>query len=92
VIKSFRHKGLRLFYLTGKLRGIDAGHADKVRRILDRLNAATDPADVDFPGSGLHPLKGQLKGHWALRVSGNWRVVFRMINGDTFDIDYVDYH
>ena len=64
----------------------------KLTDILDLLNAATCPGDVDFPGSFLHQLKGDLKGHWAVRVSGNWRIVFRFEKGDAFDVDYLDYH
>jgi proteic killer suppression protein len=47
---------------------------------------------MDFPGSFLHPLKGQLKGYWAVRVSGNWRVIFRFEGGKALEVDYVDYH
>ena len=43
-------------------------------------------------GFGLHPLKGKLKGLWAVRVSGNWRVVFRFENGNAYDVDLTDYH
>jgi proteic killer suppression protein len=64
----------------------------RITDILDLLNAATNPRDVDFPGSFLHPLKGRLTGYWAVRVSGNWRIVFRMEKGDVLDVDYVDYH
>lgn len=92
VIKTFRHKGLRLLFETGTSRGVKSEHAQKITDILDVLNAATKPSDVDFPGSFLHPLKGKLKGFWAVRVSGNWRLVFRFEGEDAFDIDYVDYH
>jgi proteic killer suppression protein len=47
---------------------------------------------MGYPNSGLHPLKGRLQGHWAVAVSGNWRVVFRFEAGDAVDVDYVDYH
>ena len=47
---------------------------------------------MNFPGAFLHKLKGKLKGFWAVRVSGNWRVIFRFDSGDMFDVDYVDYH
>jgi proteic killer suppression protein len=92
VIKSFRHKGLRLLFETGNSRGIQAAHAQKLTDIMDLLDAATKPGDLDFPGSFLHPLKGGLKGYWAIRVPGNWRVVFRFEKGHAFEIDYVDYH
>ena len=62
VIKSFRHKGLRLLFQTGSARGIQASHAQKLCDILDLLNAAAEPNDMNFPGSFLHPLKGNLKG------------------------------
>lgn len=48
--------------------------------------------DMNLPGFRAHPLKGALKGHWAVWVSGNWRVTFRFDDGDAYDIDYLDYH
>lgn len=47
---------------------------------------------MDIPGFRLHPLKGALKGHLAVSVSGNWRVIFRFGNGHAVDVDYVEYH
>jgi proteic killer suppression protein len=47
---------------------------------------------MDAPGYGLHPLKGNRRGQWAVRVSANWRIIFRFEDGDCFDVDYVDYH
>jgi len=92
VIKSFRHKGLQKLFLDGPKRGIQPEHAKKLEDILDRLNAATVVDDMDYPGSFLHPLKGDLKGRWSIRVSGNWRVTFRFENGDAYAVDYTDYH
>jgi proteic killer suppression protein len=92
VIASFRHKGLRLLFETGNARGVQPAHTQKLLDILDLLNSAAKPSDMDFPGSFLHPLKGKLKGRWAVRVSGNWRVVFNFHAGNAFDVDYVDYH
>jgi toxin HigB-1 len=66
--------------------------AAKLRRILFRLHAATVPEDMDQPGYALHPLRGDLRGYWAVRVSGNWRVSFRFRDGHAFDVDLVDYH
>jgi proteic killer suppression protein len=60
--------------------------------LLDRLNASSAVKDMNFPGSGLHQLKGKLRGYWSVKVSGNWRVMFLFKNGDAFDVDYVDYH
>jgi toxin HigB-1 len=92
VIRSFRHKGLRLLFEIGNRRGVQAAHVQRLTDILDLLHAASRPGDMDFPGSFLHPLKGKFKGYWAVRVSGNWRVVFRFENDDAFDVDYLDYH
>jgi proteic killer suppression protein len=79
-------------FRTGKARGVQAAHVQRLLDILDLLNAAVRPSDVAFPGSALHPLKGALKDHWSVRVSGNWRVTFRFDSGDAWDVDYLDYH
>jgi toxin HigB-1 len=69
-----------------------ADHADKLRRILARLDASRTAADMDLPGYRLHPLKGALAGFYAVTVNGNWRVVFRFEEGNATDVDYIDYH
>jgi proteic killer suppression protein len=80
-----------LFY-KGSTKGIQTLHADKLRRLLDRLDAAGVVQDMDYPGSGLHQLKGDLKQHWSVKVSGNWRLTFRFENGDAYVVNYQDYH
>jgi proteic killer suppression protein len=92
MIRSFRHKGLAKFLVTGSTAGIRADHARKLRLILGRLFAAKRPGDMALPGLRLHPLKGELTGFFAVNVSGNWRVVFRFIDEDAADVDYMDYH
>jgi toxin HigB-1 len=67
-------------------------HADKLRDILARLDAAATPSDMNLPGFRLHPLKGKLTGFWAVTVRANWRVIFRFAEGEALDVDYVDYH
>lgn len=92
LIKNFRHRGLRRLFEHGSGRGIAPDHSARLARILDRLDAAAEIRDMRYPGSGLHPLRGGRAGSWAVRVSGNWRVVFRFEAGDAYDVDYVDYH
>lgn len=92
MIKSFSHKGLEVFFRTGSTKGIQAKHADRLGRILDRLDAAAEARDMNAPGYDLHPLKGNLAGHWSVKVSGNWRVTFRMDNGNAHIVNYQDYH
>ena len=91
MIKSFRHKGLEKFFVSGTTAGIRSDHAKRLRLILARLSAAQQPKDMALPGLRLHPLKGDLKGHFAVSVSGNWRVVFRFDGRDAADVDYMDY-
>jgi proteic killer suppression protein len=92
VIKGFQHKGLERFFLTGSKAGIQAKHADRLRLILARLNAATSAEDMNLPGLFLHSLSGDRKGTWSVRVSGNWRITFVFEGGDAYLIDYEDYH
>jgi proteic killer suppression protein len=91
-IKGFRHKGLQRFFATGSRAGIQAKHADRLRLILGRLNAAAHAQDMSLPGLGLHELHGPRKGTWAVKVSGNWRVTFGFIGKDADRVDYEDYH
>ena len=88
----FRHKGLRTLYYTGRKSGISPQHARKLQDILALLQQSRGPEGMDLPGLRLHPLKGALAGHFAVAVSGNWRVTFRFEDGVAVDIDYVDYH
>jgi proteic killer suppression protein len=69
-----------------------AEHVVKLRDILARLDAARAAVDMDIPGFRLHPLKGEFKSFWAVTVRANWRVIFRFVDHDAFDVDYVDYH
>ena len=92
MICSIRHKGLKRLYEDDDPRGVFAEHAEKLRRILARLEAAKVVTDTDLPGYRLHALKGKLRGSYAVTVSANWRIVFRFEHGDALDVDYVDYH
>ena len=87
-----RHKGLRGLYENDDPRGVISQHAVKLRDILARLDAARTIADMNVPGFRLHPLKGELRGFWAVIVRANWRVIFRFVEGEVLDVDYVDYH
>ncbi len=92
MITSFRHKGLQEFYATGKTAGIQVAHANRLRMLLAALDTAQTIQDMGVPGFKLHPLKGKLKGRWAVAVSGNWRLTFEFRQGDADQLDYEDYH
>ncbi|WP_368640653.1 type II toxin-antitoxin system RelE/ParE family toxin [Castellaniella ginsengisoli] len=92
MIKSFRHKGLRRFFETGALSGVQASHGKRLRLQLAALDTAVVLSDLDIPGFGLHPLKGLMKGRWAMPVNGNWRITFEFRDGNVHVLDYEDYH
>jgi len=92
MIRSYRHKGLQLFAETGSKAGIQPEHAKRLRNLLTALDAASGPGDLNAPGYRLHQLRGALQGHWAVRVSGNWRLTFVFEGEDAILVDYQDYH
>ncbi len=59
MILSFKHKGLELFFKTGKKSGINAQHSKKLQLILGAIQAATAPKDMNLPGLFLHSLSGR---------------------------------
>ena len=92
MIRSFAHKGLERFFAKSERRGIDAKHAERIRRLLDRLDAAAKADDMNIPGNRFHALKGDRKGTYAVSVSGNWRITFKFDNGDAINVNLEDYH
>ena len=92
MIKSWKHKGLRNFYLSGDRSGIIVEHQNRLQVILQLLNAASKPEQLHLPGFGFHKLKGKLKNFYAVTVRANWRVIFQFEKEDAVLIDYVDYH
>ncbi|MGC1441575.1 MAG: type II toxin-antitoxin system RelE/ParE family toxin [Burkholderiaceae bacterium] len=91
-MSSFRHKGLRSLCETGSTSGVQAAHAGRLRLQLAALDSASTVDDLEIPGSRLHPLKGKLKGRWAISVSRNWRLTFEFRDGNAYILDYEDYH
>jgi proteic killer suppression protein len=83
---------LRRLYQNGDRSKVRAEQADRIADVLAHLDRAQRPTDLDLPGYRLHPLKGDMKGLWSVTISGNWRIVFRLEDGDAFDVDLVDYH
>jgi proteic killer suppression protein len=92
MIKGFRHKGLERFFRKGDRSKIDAKQADRIRRMLDRLEAVGKPEDMNLPGYGFHGLAPKSKGVYAISVSGNWRITFRFEAADAVDVNLEDYH
>jgi proteic killer suppression protein len=92
MIVSFRPKGLEAFYKTGSTKGTQPAHAAKLSRMLDVLNATKGLEGANIPSFRLHPLRGELKGHWLVWVNGNWRVTFVFASIHVELVNYQDYH
>ncbi|MGE0846821.1 MAG: type II toxin-antitoxin system RelE/ParE family toxin [Flavobacteriaceae bacterium] len=92
MIRSFRNKALRHFFETGKSRGLSVQDEGRVARILRALEAISRPEDMDLPGYRFHRLKGERKGQYSVRVTGNWRITFGWDGENVTDVDLEDYH
>jgi len=83
---------LEQFFITGSKKGIKPEHAEKIARVLDRLDASISPSDMNLPGYRLHELKGQEAGTWSVTINANWRITFQFEGQDAVVVDYRDYH
>lgn len=92
MISRFRHKGLERLFKASDYRAIPAQHAPRIERMLDRLDGALRAQDMNLPGYGFHPLKGERRGTYAVSVSGNWRMTFCFEGEHAVDVDLEDYH
>ena len=92
MIKTIRHRGLKRLVQREDRRGLNAEYLARIETVLAILEIAVKPSDLNLPGYHLHPLKGDLKGFWSVRISGNFRLIFRMEDGDVYDINLIDYH
>ena len=92
MIRSWANTATRQFAETGKSKfsGLDVEAAEDMLAVLD---AASSLADISpLRSVGLHPLKGNRKGQWAMTINGPWRLCFRFTDGDAYDVEIVDYH
>ena len=92
MIRSFKHRGLKRLYERGDQSKVRQDQLQVIENILAFLDIAVRTQDLNKPGYNLHPLKGKLKGFWSVKVLGNWRIIFRIKDGDVLDIDLIDYH
>ena len=91
-IKTFKHKGLEKFFISGSKAKIKTAHARKLGLILDQLDASHKVEDMNYPGSNFHLLKGKLKKFHSVHISGNWVVIFRFVGNNAYDVNYLDYY
>ena len=92
MLRTFRHRGLKRLFENAGPSGVRADQVRRIRDVLFNLDQAHHPSDLNLPGYRLHALRGELKGHWSVTISGNWRIIFRFEDGDALDVDLVDYH
>jgi len=92
MIKTWKHKGLKQFFENGNTAGIQPGHTKRLKIILQRLNAAIKPDDMNTPGMKFHKLSGKLKNFYSVAVNKNWRIIFKFDGQDAILVDYRDYH
>lgn len=94
MIKDIKYKGLRRFFHSGGVdtRGINPQHKKRLRSLLVSLDTATTVSDMAVPSWQLHPLTGQERGRYSVKVSANWRLTFEFVDGNVCAVDYEDYH
>lgn len=91
MIGSFRHKVLEEIHLTGNTRRIGSEQIRKCVRILQLLEVADRPEDMNIAGLRFHTLRGNPK-RWSVRVTGNCRITFGWAGENALDVDFEDYH
>ena len=92
MIRSIRNKGLRRFVETGDPSRLSVQKVARLERILQRLDVAVRPEEMNLPGWRFHALRGDRAGRYAVDASGNWRITFGWEGEDAVDIDLEDYH
>jgi proteic killer suppression protein len=92
MIKTWKHKGLQQFFLNSSKKGINPAHAKRLTIILQSLDVAENPSDLNLPGFYFHELEGNLEKYYSVKVNGNWRVIFQFEDKNAFKVDYLDYH
>jgi toxin HigB-1 len=92
-IRTFRHKALADLWSKGSaVRGIDKQKQNRILRLLDRLDVADKPQDMDFAGTKFHALKGFKPTRYTVHVNGPWCITFEFEDGDAFKVDLEQYH
>ena len=93
MIKSFANESIEEFYITSKCKHIPPEIVKVALRKLDYLNSAIRLEDLKIPPANrLERLKGDLKDFYSIRINKQYRVIFKFINGNAYDVDIVDYH
>jgi len=92
MIRSFRSRALQRFWERNDAARLPPDRVKRISMILDRLDAAIRPSDMNLPGLRFHTLSGDNKGRFAVSVSANWRITFAWEEEDAVQVDFEDYH
>ncbi len=93
MIKSFADRHTRELYEMGKSRRIPPELIRRAVRRLEYVDLATRLEDLKVPPSNrLHDLKGNRKGQQSISIIDQWRICFRFVEGDAYDVEITDYH
>ena len=91
MIRTWRHKGLKELFETGKSAKVRSDQHLRCLRILDALNVIESPGDMNVPGWNFHALQGKPK-RWAVAVNGPWRITFEFESADAVNVNLEQYH
>jgi proteic killer suppression protein len=92
MIQTFKNKALEKLFKENLSKGIPQNLEKKIRIRLEVIDSALMLEDIRLPGYDLHELKGDKKGTWSIKVSGNWRLTFKFEDGNAYDVNLEDYH
>jgi proteic killer suppression protein len=93
VIKTFADRRTQELYATGKGKRVPADVAKRAARKLEYVDLATSLDDLRVPpGNRLHALTGDRRGQKSISVNDQWRICFRLVDGDAYDVEFCDYH
>ena len=93
MIKTFADRRTRDLFLTGAAKRFPADVLPRAVRKLEYVDLATSLDDLKVPpGNRLHALKGDRKGQHAIAINDQWRICFRFVDGDAYDVEVCDYH
>ncbi len=93
MIKTFADKRTEELFLTGKARRFPPDIVRRVLRKLEQIDAATSLSDLRVPPSNrLHSLSGDRDGQHSVSVNDQWRICFRFVDRDAYDVEVCDYH
>jgi toxin HigB-1 len=90
VIRSVRSRALKRYFEAGDGSRLSVPNVERVGRIMQAIDAATQPEQLNLPGFYWHPLQGEPR--WTIRVTGNWRITFGWDGADAVAVDLEDYH